>query len=308
MKFTLTRETKIGLMVFITLACGIWGFNYLKGIDLFVDNRYYYTVFDHAEGLEVSAPVQINGFKIGSVASIELMEETGQILVQFRISESKVRITEGTQVVLASPGLLSGKILDLKLGPKGTEIPEDDTLTSSVESDLMADMKGLIVPLKDKAEHLIEAIDSVVTPLQQVINRETAADLRNSMAQLPAIMRNVERITANAQSFTGLMKRKEEDIDALITNLRGLSDTLAALPLNDAISNVNQTLEKVSELLEEIQHGEGTAAALIQNPKLYQSLDSASANLQHLLFDLKSNPERYLHFSLIQIHKKKAKE
>lgn len=295
-------------MVFITLACGIWGFNYLKGIDLFVDNRYYYTVFDHAEGLEVSAPVQINGFKIGSVASIELMEETGQILVQFRISESKVRITEGTQVVLASPGLLSGKILDLKLGPKGTEIPEDDTLTSSVESDLMADMKGLIVPLKDKAEHLIEAIDSVVTPLQQVINRETAADLRNSMAQLPAIMRNVERITANAQSFTGLMKRKEEDIDALITNLRGLSDTLAALPLNDAISNVNQTLEKVSELLEEIQHGEGTAAALIQNPKLYQSLDSASANLQHLLFDLKSNPERYLHFSLIQIHKKKAKE
>ena len=308
MKFTLTRETKIGLMVFITLACGIWGFNYLKGIDLFVDNRYYYTVFDHAEGLEVSAPVQINGFKIGSVASIELMEETGQILVQFRISESKVRITEGTQVVLASPGLLSGKILDMKLGPKGTEIPEDDTLTSSVESDLMADMKGLIVPLKDKAEHLIEAIDSVVTPLQQVINRETAADLRNSMAQLPAIMRNVERITANAQSFTGLMKRKEEDIDALITNLRGLSDTLAALPLNDAISNVNQTLEKVSELLEEIQHGEGTAAALIQNPKLYQSLDSASANLQHLLFDLKSNPERYLHFSLIQIHKKKAKE
>lgn len=295
-------------MVFITLACGIWGFNYLKGIDLFVDNRYYYTVFDHAEGLEVSAPVQINGFKIGSVASIELMEETGQILVQFRISESKVRITEGTQVVLASPGLLSGKILDMKLGPKGTEIPEDDTLTSSVESDLMADMKGLIVPLKDKAEHLIEAIDSVVTPLQQVINRETAADLRNSMAQLPAIMRNVERITANAQSFTGLMKRKEEDIDALITNLRGLSDTLAALPLNDAISNVNQTLEKVSELLEEIQHGEGTAAALIQNPKLYQSLDSASANLQHLLFDLKSNPERYLHFSLIQIHKKKAKE
>ena len=295
-------------MVFITLACGIWGFNYLKGIDLFVDNRYYYTVFDHAEGLEVSAPVQINGFKIGSVASIELMEETGQILVQFRISESKVRITEGTQVVLASPGLLSGKILDLKLGPKGTEIPEDDTLTSSVESDLMADMKGLIVPLKDKAEHLIEAIDSVVTPLQQVINRETAADLRNSMAQLPAIMRNVERITANAQSFTGLMKRKEEDIDALITNLRGLSDTLAALPLNDDISNVNQTLEKVSELLEEIQHGEGTAAALIQNPKLYQSLDSASANLQHLLFDLKSNPERYLHFSLIQIHKKKAKE
>jgi len=307
-KFTLTREAKIGLMVFITLACAVWGFNYLKGIDLFVNNRYFYTVFDHAEGLEVSAPIQLNGFKIGSVASVELMESTGQILVQLRISESKVKITEGSQVVLASPSLLSGKIIDLKPGPPGTEIPEDDTLASSIETDLMADMKGLIVPLKDKAEHLIEAIDSVVTPLQQVVNRETAANLRKSMAELPAIMQNVKRMTADASTFTGLLKRKEGDIDALITNLRELSDTLATLPLQETVTQVNQTLESIASLLEDIQHGEGTAAALIQDPKLYQSLDSASTNLQHLLYDLKSNPERYLHFSLIKIERKKAKE
>ena len=44
--------------------------------------------------------------------------------------------------------------------------------------------------------------------------------------------------------------------------------------------------------------GEGTMGRLIYDAKLFENLDNATKNLEVLIEDIKSNPKRYVHFSI----------
>ena len=62
-----TKEVKIGISVLVTIAILIFGINYLKGINIFKASNYYYATYQNVNGLTVSAPVMLNGFKVGQV-------------------------------------------------------------------------------------------------------------------------------------------------------------------------------------------------------------------------------------------------
>ena len=58
-------------------------------------------------------------------------------------------------------------------------------------------------------------------------------------------------------------------------------------------------------VLTEIQNGKGSINKLIYEDSLYQNLKNSSKAIEILIKDLKSNPKRYVHFSLFG---KKEKE
>jgi phospholipid/cholesterol/gamma-HCH transport system substrate-binding protein len=56
-------------------------------------------------------------------------------------------------------------------------------------------------------------------------------------------------------------------------------------------------------ILKKINSSEGSLGLLVNNPSLYQNLNSTSDNLNKLLVDFRENPKRYVHFSAIDIGK-----
>ena len=60
-----SKELVIGLTTFAAVICFIWGYNFLKGKNIFTQKRDYYAFYENVHGLEVGQPVTINGFKIG---------------------------------------------------------------------------------------------------------------------------------------------------------------------------------------------------------------------------------------------------
>jgi phospholipid/cholesterol/gamma-HCH transport system substrate-binding protein len=60
----------IGFLVSITIGIFIFGLNYLKGKNYFVEEDKYYVVYDRIEGLTNSSPVLLNGYNIGQVRDI----------------------------------------------------------------------------------------------------------------------------------------------------------------------------------------------------------------------------------------------
>ena len=71
-------------------------------------------------------------------------------------------------------------------------------------------------------------------------------------------------------------------------------------------------LGKNSYAFAAVEGGEGSVGKLLTDEELYNSLNSAGANLSLLLEDLKAHPMRYVHFSLFgksdeQIATKEAK-
>ena len=64
MKFKLSKEFQIGILVIVTIAITFFGVNYLKGINIFNPTNYYYLKFDRINGLVETNPVNVKGYKV----------------------------------------------------------------------------------------------------------------------------------------------------------------------------------------------------------------------------------------------------
>ena len=71
----LTREIKTAVLVIVSILLFIWGYNFLKGKDLFESSTRVYVVYDNVAGLVNSAPVTLNGLAIGKVNSIDIQPD-----------------------------------------------------------------------------------------------------------------------------------------------------------------------------------------------------------------------------------------
>ena len=92
----LPKTFVIGLCVIIALLIVIFGINYLKGINMFKGANYYYASYTNVAGLAQSAPVTINGYKVGLVREIEYeYDNPGHIKVELSLDKS-LRLTKGT--------------------------------------------------------------------------------------------------------------------------------------------------------------------------------------------------------------------
>jgi len=85
----ISNEVKVGATVLLTLVVFVWLFNFLKGKDFLKSTAIYYTVYEKVGGLAESSPVEVNGFKVGVVRSIDFIDaESGKLLVEFSVNKN----------------------------------------------------------------------------------------------------------------------------------------------------------------------------------------------------------------------------
>ena len=89
-----------------------------------------------------------------------------------------------------------------------------------------------------------------------------------------------------------------ENINAVTSNLRTISDNLKDVDYASTILKVDSTLANVRLLTEKLNRKDNTLGLLMNDSSLYQNLNATSANAASLLQDLKEHPKRYVHFSL----------
>ena len=64
------KEIIIGFCAVVALLVLFFGIDYLKGVNIFKPTNYYYATYTNVAGLQVSAPVTVNGYKVGLVRNI----------------------------------------------------------------------------------------------------------------------------------------------------------------------------------------------------------------------------------------------
>jgi phospholipid/cholesterol/gamma-HCH transport system substrate-binding protein len=308
----ISKEVKTGIVVVIAIALFVYGFNFMKGKNVFSSRDIYYSVYSNASGIVESNPVQINGFKVGRVKKVDLLDATGQIIVTMAISDGEVRIPKGTVAKIVSPEFLGGKAIELILGNSDESAQDGDTLTSQIDPSLQESVNSTIKPLKDKAEKLIGSIDSIMLVVQAVLDKNTRENLAKSFDNIKHALETFDRAALRLDTMILQEKYKISSIfskvDLIATNLANnndkisnalqnfsaISDTLAKANLAKTIENANNALSGVASIMEKINKGEGTAGLLIKDEKLYRNLTAASASVDSLVKDMEVNPWRYI--------------
>jgi len=312
----IAREIKIGLVFVVAIGLLIWGLNFLKGNSPFSKQRTFYAVYERVDGLVAANPVNLNGLKIGQVSSLSFTNDgSAHILVKF-VVKNDILIPINSSARIYSEDIMGSKAINLILGDSEAYCLDGDTLISDIEAGLMAEVNKQVQPIKLKAENLISSIDSMVTIIQYVFNEEmrdnltaSVESIKNTISNLESTTHsidtlviaeggNIDAIISNIESLTNTLKNNNENITNILTNLSAVSDTLASAEISKTLEATNRTLGDISSILMRIEEGEGNLGLLLKDDSLYYSLLSTTNELNALLEDLKLNPDRYIQVSV----------
>jgi len=300
------KEIGIGLIFIVALVLFIWGFSFLKGFNLFKEQRVVYAVYQQVSGLSRANPVSINGLKVGQVSDIYFEPGfSGNIIVKLTI-ETQIPIPRNSIALIYSSDLMGSKAIDLKLGNDSLYIKNGDTLATKVEASLKEAVNQQIQPLKAKAEELIVSIDSVVTVIKQIFSEKARENLTSSLASVQKTFENLENasfnldqmIAAEKVRFGEIMYNLESIIDNMLSNFSTLSDSLAKAKIPQTFANINRVVGDVAGIVDKINNGEGSIGMLVNDEALYNDLQRSAEQLNLLLEDIRINPKRYVRFSL----------
>ncbi len=310
------KETKIGILVITAIALLLVGFYFLKGVYIFGSPTHYYGIYTKINGLQVSNPVLLNGYKIGQVSEIKFMPEgNGMLLVKLTVNE-ELDIPKDSELLLKPADLLGSMQISLILGKSRELAQSGDTLTPDISADLLEEVNEQLRPIQKKAKSLITSVDSVLKVIETILNTETqdnliesfrninkaVANLKNTTYTLDTLMTTeksrIAAIFKNIQELSTVLAQNGENLDNIIQNFSNISDSLAKADVAKTVVMANAAITEVQQIVEKINKGEGSLGMLINNDELYNKLESASDNLDLLMEDVRLNPNRYVQFSV----------
>ena len=148
MKFS--KEFKVGLLAVVSITILYFGFNFLKGIDLFKNTKVYYALYENIDGLTISNPVIINGLGVGRVSAIDILQEKDNLVsVEIGI-ESKINLNHGTIARLVNTDFLGSKAIELILSDSSNiNYVSGDTLRSEIDAGIAEFLKQSAGPVAD---------------------------------------------------------------------------------------------------------------------------------------------------------------
>jgi phospholipid/cholesterol/gamma-HCH transport system substrate-binding protein len=295
MKKGIRKEFTIGLIALISLFVLYFGIKYLKGINIFKPTNHYYVAMANVSELQPSGPVYIDGYKVGVVNHIDFLygsTASKHIRVQINL-DKQVRLQTGTYAELKA-GLTSGAYLDLVVNKTATDYYKiGDTLEGISEVGIADKLSANVLP---QVESILPRLDSILQGLQLLVNH-------------PALVQSLDYIeasTANLQkSSAQLNVLLAQQVPPILTNLKKVSADFAVVSANLKGIDLKPTLTKldaaagnIDTLTTRLNQTDNSLGLLMRDRTLYDHIDSTAVNASSLLFDVKANPKRYVHFSI----------
>ena len=297
----LTKEIKTAILVIVSIFLFIWGYNFLKGKDLFDSSTSVYVVYDNVAGLVNSAPVTLNGLAIGKVNSINIQPD-GKLLVEMQIT-TDFPIAKSSVAEIYDSGLVGGRQIAIKPNFQDKDyIKTGDYLKASSKLGLTDALAQQLEPLQYKVQKLLDNADVLFTNVNEILDEKTKQNLKNSIAELNKTLSEFSVASKNINEMIADNKSKINstmtNFDKTAANFSKMSDSLAKANLGQTVKNLEKTLANVDKIMTDIEQGKGTMGKLMKDDAMYNNFTNTSKELELLLQDVRLNPTRYVNVSL----------
>lgn len=287
-----SREFLIGAIGITALIVIYFLINFFKGIDLFKMGNTYFVKFNNISQLASSSPVYLNGFKAGNVREIHYDYSNVQnIIVEIEV-DKRLHIPLGSTAKITTH-MLGGADISIELANSNINITPGDTITGILDRGLAGEAGEKIIPAINT---IIPKVDSVLAALNTLLTNPAVA----------ASIDNVESLTSELTTTTRKLNAMlSNEIPQITNRMIELEDNLLATTsqLKDIdyarlFGSLDTTLVNLQNITAALIEGEGTAGKLLNDTTLYHNLNRTTEAATALLENLRTNPKRYVHFSL----------
>jgi len=237
---------------------------------------------------------------------------------------------KAVNLIQNSNNLLRNQIPENQLAFNG------DTLFGDVQMDITETVALEVRPVREKADLLMSSIDSILNVIQGVFDKETQDNITSSIVSIGTILKDFEKTTSslnklideekqnlteifdNVNQITGSLAETNNKINILLDNnsnkitsimssvdsilfdVELITDEFSQLEVKELTKRAEGSLENLEGILAQLNNPEGTLGNLLNNPEMYNKVNSTIQTLEDLLVDLTNNPKKYVQFSLIQ--------
>jgi phospholipid/cholesterol/gamma-HCH transport system substrate-binding protein len=311
----LTKEFKVGMLTAVSLTILIMGYNFMLGKDNPLQRgREFVVYYDSSRGLSVGTSVIYNGFRIGQLTSLQLVNDGQAIEAKIEIS-SDLKIPKDSKLKVESE-LLGGQKMKLVRGVSNVYAEDGDTLKAMYSKDQFSAMNDRILPLVSKADSLLSsmnaffksaAVDKAMQELPlAVISLKSTLDRIDLLvsSSTPGITSTLN----NAALFSTKLQSYSAKIDGVLKSFDRVGKQLDTVDIGLAVSSLTTSSQELADLLGSISKGEGSLGKLAKDPQLYYEIQKGTIELNRVLLDLKKYPEKYIPVPFTSSQRKKAKE
>lgn len=307
MKKLARKEIAIGISVIVALAILIFGIEFLKGINLFRPANFYLAYYDNVDGLEVSAPVKVNGYKVGQVREINFdYEHPGKSEVVLALNKN-LRLPLDSRAVISS-SLMGEAYIEIEVGKSSQLIEVGGEVPTGAGSGLI---DGITDHLMPKVTTTLAIVDSLLLNLNEIV---ADPSLRQAIGNMEGISNNtllaseglnkllnkeMPLIVRNANGIVSQLDKVMINVDTISGNLVLFSNELNNLPLAESVRNLNEILANLEQFSEQLKNPNSTLGLLTKDPELYNRLNTVVADVDSLIVDIKRNPKRYISIKLL---------
>jgi len=310
----ISNETKIGALTAIAITIMILGFNFLKGKTFFGKSHNLFAKYTNVQGLANSNPVMINGLQVGTVYSISTDKNMKEILVNMTLTKD-VNIPNNSLAYIKSTPLSTTSI-EIRLGDATQYLHKNDTILTAASAGIMEAAVQEIRPVLSQVKNAVHSLDSVLMTVNSVVDPNAKNNIRSilenlnkttvglvaSSASLQTLLNtqtgDLAKSLSNISSFTGNLANNNDKLNAIMGNLDKATTSLSNLDLEKTLNILNGTIGELKSTIGKLNTKDGTAGLLLNDTKLYNNLTATSNKLNILLDDLKTNPKRYISFSV----------
>ncbi|MGK7370306.1 MAG: MlaD family protein [Candidatus Halalkalibacterium sp. M3_1C_030] len=306
----LSNEAKVAITIVAALIVAFFGFRLMNDVPIFRQSQKVVTYFDKVDGLTTGSVVYINGVKVGSVKRIELIsQDSVMVSMNFDLG---VDIPKNSIARLESSGLLDDKAIILEPGDSNEYIEYGDTIKGVYTGGMMETLKDEGQKLSDDVSQSFEKLNVLLEKLNTTISDENQnkiddilVDLKSTTDEISQLMKNkrgelessinhASNILANLDTVS---TNNKERIDSVMIGLDNSLKRIESLSVE-----LEKTGTSLNQILDKVNKGEGTLGKLVNNPSLYNNLDSLSAEMKQLMKNINEDPRKYLkHMRLIEV-------
>lgn len=313
----ISKELKVGVVAILSIVAFYWLFKFLQGENLFTSGKVVYAIYNDVDGLLPTKPVNVNGLKVGRVDDIIIKEGKDSLyFVVKMVIEHDLDFTVNSVAEIYEPGIMAGKMIKLNLSYDGRLAKTGDTLVSASNQSLMTMLSNKLAPTQSKIDSVLVTLNSALDRFGSMADEETNQSLKSVLRQLDATLyatgQTANSLRATSDNTNKLVTATSQNIDALTADTRKLfgttnttmdkygdvADKINNADLDKTLMEINEATIALSTTLKRIESSEGTLNKIINDPELYNSLNSTAENLNLLMTDLKERPDRYVNFSV----------